>query len=317
MLFYEPVRKKIGHSDFSFQARIAYLCRAKNQKQKYKYFTMSKTFLLAALVLLTGSQLSAQKKDSTTPATAERMVLISTEYGDMKVKLYNETPKSRDNFVKLVQDGFYDSLLFHRVIQGFMIQGGDPLSKNAAPGAMLGGGDIGYTIPAEFNDSLYHKKGALCAARTENPEKAGSGCQFYIVQGKTKTDAELDQFEQSINNGSRMQSGFQKVINDPANAALKETFVRLQQTNQRDSLNTLIQTTIQPMINAVVKPFKYSASQRETYKTAGGTPMLDQGYTVFGEVVEGLDVIDKIAAVKTSSSDRPEKDVRMKMKMLN
>jgi cyclophilin family peptidyl-prolyl cis-trans isomerase len=197
-----------------------------------------------------------------------------------------------------------------------MIQGGDPESKNAAPGVMLGGGDIGYTIPAEFHDSLYHKKGALCAARTENPEKAGSACQFYIVQGKQITDEEMDRFEQNINNGSRMQTAFQQVINDPANAELKTTFVRLQQTNQRDSLNTLIQTTIQPLINAKVKPFHYSWKQRDTYRIVGGTPMLDLSYTVFGEVVEGMDVIDKIAAVKTSS-DRPLSDIRMKMKMLN
>ena len=122
--------------------------------------------------------------------------------------------------------------------------------------------------------------------------------------------------EQNINNGSRMQTAFQQIINDPANAELKTTFVRLQQTNQRDSLNTLIQTTIQPMINAKSKPFHYSAKQRDTYRRFGGTPMLDQNYTVFGEVVEGLDVIDKIAAVKTAN-DRPLSDVRMKMKMLN
>jgi cyclophilin family peptidyl-prolyl cis-trans isomerase len=278
---------------------------------------MSKTFLLTAITIMLGLQLTAQKKENSPLTPAERLVLITTDYGNMKVKLYNETPKSRDNFVKLVQEGFYDSLLFHRVIKGFMIQGGDPQSKNAAPGVMLGNGDVGYTIPAEFVDSFFHKKGALCAARTENPEKAGSGCQFYIAQGKKLTDAEIDQFEQNINNGARMQGGFQQVINDPANAALKETFVRLQKSNQRDSLNTLIQTTIQPMINAKVKPFKYSAAQREIYKSVGGVAQLDQGYTVFGEVVEGLDVIDKIAAVQTGQADRPVTDVRMKMKMLN
>lgn len=260
--------------------------------------------------------LSAQKKDVNPLVPAEHIVQITTDFGVMKVKLYNETPKSRDNFVKLVQEGFYDSLLFHRVIKGFMIQGGDPQSKNAAPGVPLGNGDVGYTIPAEFNDSLFHKKGALCAARTENPEKAGSACQFYIVQGKTLSDGELDQFEQNVNRGTRMQGAFQQIINDPANAALKETFVRMQQTNQRDSLNALVQSTIQPMIDAKVKPFKYSAAQREVYKTIGGTPSLDQGYTVFGEVIEGLDVIDKIAAVQTAPGDRPVSDVRMTMKLI-
>ena len=278
---------------------------------------MTKTFLLVITGLLLSFHLSAQEASKSPLAPAESMVLISTEFGNMKVKLYNETPKSRDNFIKLVREGFYDSLLFHRVIKGFMIQGGDPQSKNAAPGVMLGNGDVGYTIPAEFNDSLIHKKGALCAARTENPEKAGSACQFYIVQGQKKTDAELDQLEQNINNGSRMQGAFQKIINEPSNAALKETFVRMQQTGQRDSLNTLIQTTIQPLINANMKPFKYSPSQREAYKTIGGTPQLDQGYTVFGEVVEGMDVIDKIAAVPIASADRPATDVRMKITLID
>src|SRR5205085_1084049 len=143
---------------------------------------MTKTLILSVITLLTAFHVSAQKKTANPLVPVERMVLISTEFGDMKLKLYNETPQSRDNFIKLVEKGFYDSLLFHRIIQGFMIQGGDPDSKNAAAGVMLGNGDIGYTIPAEFHDSLYHKKGALCAARTENPEKAGSACQFYIVQ---------------------------------------------------------------------------------------------------------------------------------------
>ena len=193
--------------------------------------------------------------------TKERMVLISTEFGEMKVKLYDATPKHRDNFIKLVQQGFYDSLLFHRVIRSFMIQGGDPQSKNAPPGMMLGGGDIGYTVPAEFVDSLFHRKGALCAARTENPEKASSGCQFYIVQGKAMTNEQLDQLE--------TQRGV-----------------------------------------------KFSAKQREILTTIGGTPFLDRNYTVYGQVVEGLDVIDKIAAVQTAPGDRPVKDVRMKMKVI-
>jgi len=277
--------------------------------------------LLIIGVLLGSTSAYAQKKKSdketkNTPAETERIVLISTEFGDMKVKLYNQTPKTRDNFMKLAQEGFYDSLLFHRVIKEFMIQGGDPDSKNAAAGVGLGGGDVGYTIPAEFNDSLYHKKGALCTARRETPEKASSGCQFYIVQGKKFTDAELDQMEQNINNSVRPQFAFQTIINRPENAALKEQFTRYQQTKQRDSLNALVASTIQPMINAEVKTFKYSDKQRTEYKTVGGTAMLDQNYTVFGEVIEGLDVIDKIAAVSTSSGDRPVSDVRMKMKVI-
>ncbi len=188
-------------------------------------------------------------------------VKITTAYGDMVVKLYNKTPKHRDNFIKLVKEHFYDSLLFHRVIQNFMIQGGDPTSKTAAPGVGLGGGDIGYTIPAEFDSTLYHKKGALCAARTNNPEKASSGCQFYIVQGKPSSDPELDNIQ--ARNGTT-----------------------------------------------------YTPAQRMTYKMNGGTPFLDMNYTVFGEIISGLDVVDKIAANATDGSNRPVSDIRMHMEIV-
>lgn len=255
----------------------------------------------------------AQKKKVDQPK--QTLIEITTDYGVMKLKLYDATPQHRDNFLKLANEGFFDSLLFHRVINGFMIQGGDPQSKNAAPGIPLGNGDVGYTIPAEFNDSLFHKKGALCAARTENPEKASSGCQFYIVQGKILNDGELNQMEMRINNG-RKQTLFQQYINQPENAELKATFTRYQQEQKRDSLNNLIQTVVEPALNKMATPFAYSEAQREAYKTIGGTPSLDQGYTVYGEVVEGLDVIDKIAAVKTASADRPETDVRMKVKVI-
>jgi peptidyl-prolyl cis-trans isomerase B (cyclophilin B) len=179
----------------------------------------------------------------------------------MKVKLYNETPKHRDNFLKLAKEGFYNGTLFHRVINGLMIQGGDPTSKTAGPDAMLGSGDNGYTIPAEFSPALIHKKGALCAARTENPEKASSGCQFYIVHGKKIIESELDQMQ----------------------------------------ANRLI---------------KYTPEQRKEYTTVGGTPFLDMGYTVYGEVISGLDVLDKIASVQTKPGDRPVKDVKMTVKVV-
>ena len=181
---------------------------------------------------------------------------MGTTLGVVKFKLYNETPQHRDNFLKLVNQKFYDSLLFHRVIKDFMIQGGDPESKNAKPGVMLGNGDVGYRVPAEFNSNLFHKKGALAAARDNNPEKASSGCQFYIVHGKKFTDDDLN----------RMESQTKRTL---------------------------------------------PAEQREFYKTIGGTPHLDMGYTVYGEVIEGLDVIDKIAAVKTAPGDRPVEDVRI------
>jgi len=185
---------------------------------------------------------------------------ITTQFGTMKIMLYNETPQHRDNMLAKVRAHFYDSLMFHRVIKDFMIQGGDPDSKHAAPGAMLGSGEAaGDRIPAEFKPELFHKKGVLAAARDNNPQKASSNCQFYIVQGKKWTDAELDNIEKRGN-------------------------------------------------------FKYTAEQRGIYKTIGGTPQLDQGYTVYGEVYEGLNVLDSIAAVKTDHNDRPLVDVRMTIK---
>lgn len=193
------------------------------------------------------------------PKEKRQTIEITTSYGIIKVMLYNETPLHRDNMIKLVSEHFYDSTLFHRVIPEFMIQGGDPESKHAAPGAMLGSGDVGYTIPAEFNPALYHKKGVIAAARDNNPEKRSSGCQFYIVEGKKFTDQELDNIEKR---------------------------------------------------NGV----KYTPEQRETYKTIGGTPHLDQAYTVFGEVYEGLNIVDSIAHVPTAPGDRPITDVRMFVK---
>ncbi len=191
-----------------------------------------------------------------------RMVQLDTEYGTMKIELYDSTPQHRDNFIKLASEGFYDDLLFHRVINGFMIQGGDPESKNASSSKRLGGGGPGYLIPAEIGSP--HFKGTLAAARTGgpmNPEKESSGSQFYIVQGNAVDDTRLDQIERQ-------------------------------------------------------KGVTYNETQRKKYKEMGGTPMLDMDYTVFGEVVEGLDVIDKIAAVKTAPGDRPVEDVKMKIKVI-
>ena len=224
---------------------------------------MKKIFLIClGLMLAIGTNTFAQKKKkSMEKAVTDTLIEITTDYGTMKLKLYKETPLHRANFMKLVSEGFYDSLLFHRVIKGFMIQGGDPQSKDAAPGKMLGSGDVGYKIPAELIDTLYHKKGVLAAARDGNPEKASSGCQFYIVQGKPMTEAEITQAEQRIG-------------------------------------------------------FTMSEKQKSDYMTIGGSPWLDRNYTVFGEIVEGLDVIDKIAAVKTLPGDRPEMDVRMTIKLI-
>jgi cyclophilin family peptidyl-prolyl cis-trans isomerase len=199
-----------------------------------------------------------------TSQNTQRIVEISTDFGKIQVKLYDNTPLHRDNFIKLASEGFYDGIIFHRVIKSFMIQGGDPESKNADPSKMLGNGGPGYTIPAEFHKENFHKKGALAAARlgdNANPQKASSGSQFYIVQGKQYSDLELDHMEQRMN-------------------------------------------------------AKFTTQQREAYKTVGGTPHLDGGYTVFGEVISGIEVIDAIAAVQTGQADRPVKDVKMTIRIV-
>lgn len=222
---------------------------------------MSKKILFSVLVLslMSFSLFKGEKK--------ETKVLLSTEYGNIKIKLFNETPQHRDNFIKLVKEGFYNETLFHRVIKNFMIQGGDPDSKNAQKGEFLGEGDIGYTIPAEFNPQLIHKRGALAAARqgdNVNPQKRSSGCQFYIVQGRKFTTEEIEK-----------------------------------------------------IIKSKQGRIEYTDEQYKTYETVGGTPHLDMDYTVFGEVIEGLDVVDKIAAVKRDRKDRPLEDVKITIKIIN
>jgi peptidyl-prolyl cis-trans isomerase B (cyclophilin B) len=219
---------------------------------------MKQVLIFSIFALLTSLNIQAQPNQN-----KETMVIISTAYGDMKIKLYNETPQHRDNFIKLAKEGFYDGLLFHRVIKNFMIQGGDPNSKNAAPGQQLGSGGPGYTVPAEILPHLFHKKGVLSAARTGdqvNPQRRSSGSQFYLVQGKVYTEEELAGLE--------------------------------------------------------ARGFVFSDAQKQAYTTIGGTPFLDAQYTVFGEVVEGLEVVDKIADVATAPGDRPLEDVKFSVKVV-
>ncbi len=194
----------------------------------------------------------------------EKKILISTSFGDIKVRLYDETPLHRDNFIKLAKEGYLNGTLFHRVIKGFMIQGGDPDSKTAKPGQMLGNGGPDYTIPAEFVAKYYHKKGVLAAAREGdqvNPKKESSGSQFYIVQGRKYDDATLNSIEKNQNK-------------------------------------------------------KFTEEQRNIYKTIGGAAHLDGNYTVFGEVYEGIDVVDKIANVAVDSNNRPLEDLKMTVTLI-
>lgn len=270
-----------------------------------------KTAFTAFLLLITTLGFS-QKKGK------EPIILISTEFGNIKVRLYKETPLHRDNFVKLVKDTFYDGLLFHRVIKNFMIQGGDPKSKNAAPDVMLGEGDVGYTIPAEIVPKYFHKKGVLAAARQGddvNPGRASSGCQFYIVQGKVFTEQELTNVEARVNNQEK-QKLFREILNRPEYASMRNRFIVNEQARNRDSLNVLI-GIMDPIVDAEYKKkgeFKFTEEQRKAYMTVGGAPHLDGAYTVFGEVIDGLEVVDKIADVEKNKFDRPVKDVKMKMR---
>jgi len=218
---------------------------------------MKRFFSLLLLALLSSGGVLVAKKP------LHHYVLIKTDRGECLLRLYNETPRHRDNFVQLVRDGYYDGLLFHRVIQNFMVQGGDPESREAETGQRLGNGGPGYRIPAEIREDLFHKRGTIGAARDNNPEKESSGSQFYLVQGRVFSHAGLDSLEQYRMEGKKL-----------------------------------------------------SAQQRTSYSSSGGTPHLDGNYTVFGELMDGLETIDSIATVETDRLDRPVKDVRMSMTLL-
>ena len=249
-----------------------------------------------------------QKKDGNNMEN-ETKLKIETSAGDIVVKLYNETPRHRDNFIKLAQDGTYEGTLFHRVIKDFMIQAGDPESKGAPKGKMLGAGDMGYTIPAEFvYPKYFHKKGALSAARqgdNVNPEKASSGCQFYIVTGKVYSDSTLLDMERQMNQ-LRLNNAFQALVQKNM-----KTIYKLRREGNQDGLLDLQDSLIAQAEAQVEKeePFRFTPEQVQAYTTVGGTPHLDGEYTVFGEVLEGMDVVDKIQRVKTDRNDRPEEDV--------
>jgi len=259
--------------------------------------------LAVFLSVVTALNSSCQTKQTKNPV--EKIILIETSLGNIKVKLYNETPQHRDNFVKLVNEGFYNGLIFHRVIKNFMVQGGDPQSRNPQPNKQYGSGGPSYTIPAEFNPTLIHKKGALAAARTGdqiNPEKRSSGSQFYIVQGKKLSDQELDQMEMSISQ-QPLQAMFNKIIADEEQ--------KLTAQGAKISYDSLVDIARKQVLAKwdTMEKFKYTPEQREAYKALGGTPLLDGSYTIFGETIEGLDVVDKIAAVETAPGDRPVQDV--------
>ncbi len=250
------------------------------------------------------------------PKEQQQMVEISTSYGVMVVKLYNETPLHRDNFIKLVRQGFYDSLLFHRIIKSFMIQGGDPLSKHADSNAMLGSGDNGNKIPPEFNAELFHKRGALAAARDNNPQKMSSGCQFYIVQGRRYSAQELEQIINSRNLARKQELLYQCYQSDSVQATVS-AFQNMGDKEQTRLYMERIQLAVDKMYKEMYPDATViNENQVQTYIEYGGAPHLDGSYTVFGELVSGWDVLDKIAMVQTKPGDRPAVDVRMKMRLL-
>jgi cyclophilin family peptidyl-prolyl cis-trans isomerase len=220
-------------------------------QQKTKLHYKKQTLLLLYLFIIGIQPIYSQSKK-------DYLITIHTKFGEMNLVLYDKTPKHKANFLKLVNDKFYDSTLFHRVMQNFMIQGGDPKSKKAKPGEGLGNGDVGYKIPAEILPDLFHKKGALAAARGDNPLKESSGCQFYIVQGKTWNEPDLE--------------------------------VQIKRSG---------------------RPF--TEAQRTTYKTLGGSPHLDGNYTVFGQLISGIAVVDSIISVKKDQRNRPDIDIQMKI----
>ena len=240
-------------------------------------------------------------------------VKIETTLGDIIVRLYDETPIHRDNFVKLVKEGYYDGTLFHRVIKDFMIQGGDPDSKGAPAGKMLGVGGPDYTLEAEIKDNLYHKRGALAAARQGdevNPERRSSGSQFYIVWGQVYKENQLNQLGKQI----RMQK-VQDAFNDLAKAR-REEIMQMRRERNRAGLQELQDQLIAEAENKVGKQ-GLTDQQMQLYTTVGGTPHLDGQYTVFGEVEEGLNVVEQIQNTATGRADRPTNDIDMRMTIID
>jgi len=274
---------------------------------------MRNTIIFSAVLfssLLFFSQCKNQEKKA-----KGSILKMETSMGDMTIMLYDETPKHKENFLKLANEGYYDGMLFHRVIKDFMIQAGDPDSKTAKKDQQLGSGGPGYTIEAEFNPKLFHKKGALSAARTgdqTNPEKRSSGSQFYVVQGVKYTDEQLNVMdEQSKMN--KLMPFIREYIQNPDNAEISKQIQEKNNARDREGLDSLIMVVSELVSkeHREIKATKLSDKQRELYKTVGGTPHLDGAYTVFGEVLEGLEILDKIAAVQTDKGDRPIEDVKI------
>ena len=261
--------------------------------------------ILSALLILSSCAI-AKKKNKQIPYGAGTY-LIETTQGNITVRTFAETPLHSKNFDSLVRAGFYDGLLFHRVIPQFMIQGGDPKSKDAPAGTPLGSGDVGYRVPAEFSEKIYHKRGALAAARDGNPQKASSGCQFYIVQGQVWPESELVIDQYKLNNA------LGQLMQNPNYAYLQDTLGRLYYSGDMEAYKAkmiALAPTCEKELGISLKK-EVSPERLTCYTTTGGSPHLDEEYTVFGKVISGMDVIDKIAAVQVDPRDRPLEDLPM------
>lgn len=266
---------------------------------------MKQLFVATFIFLMLFSGCKEKQLDLTKPV----YVTVCTNMGDVTVLLYDDTPLHRDNFIKLCQANEYEGIIFHRVIKDFVVQGGDPSSKEKAPGKLYGDGDGGYTVPAEILPKYFNKRGALIDAKiadSENPERASAGTQFCFVQGKVLTDEELDQKETRINDIHR-------------NWLYYKFLLQLKEENPDAADNDTLQTQLSDMASLMVidalaeeGPITIPADRREVYKTIGGVPHLDGSVTIFGEVVEGFDIVEKMSLVKTDKNDRPLTDIVIK-----
>lgn len=271
-------------------------------------------FLIRSLLLCMVASISACSFSQNKAVPEGPVVRIKTRFGDMKVVLYNETPLHRDNFLKLTKEGVFDSLLFHRVIKGFMVQGGDPQSKKATQDQMLGDGDLNYTVPAEIRPGIIHKKGVIAAARNGdevNPERRSSATQFYLAQGKVYKLDDIPAIELNLNNRAA-ESIFLKL-----KAEKIDTLMLFQMSHNKEGYDKLLDKLKQKAMSEVNNhPARLTKQQIETYTTIGGIPHLDGAYTVFGEVIEGTAIIDSIAAQPTGANDRPLENIRMKVELV-
>jgi peptidyl-prolyl cis-trans isomerase B (cyclophilin B) len=270
---------------------------------------MIKPISILLLIIVSLMSSCAQEKQ-------DYVITITTKYGDMVAILYDETPRHKENFIKLAKEHYFDGTLFHRVVKDFMIQGGDPDSKTVKPGEHLGNGGPGYTIPAEINPKFFHEKGALCAARLSdpaNPTRASSGSQFYIVQGRVLPMVEVEDLKYDQ---VKLRQALQQFLQIPKNRAVMDTLQRLQADSEE-----FVQLKIISMIpriekeTGIIVTAQVSPEKKEAYTTLGGVPYLDGQYTVFGKVVKGLDVIDKIARLSVDDAGRPQDDMSMVVKV--